>query len=201
MNPGLCPKCGDPLRLISKGFISKSYSVSCSSCGSVWQDYSAFLNDMEQALTSTLKENELEPWPYEVPIMLKKNETTYLVREKVGIHEGRKYSYQGSSSGVSFRVASGVWLRQGSSSGSAESRDIMKLLDTGELTLTNQRLVFTGGLKTIEVPLDEIIAVDVKEDNLLYVARKNKVRIEAFSIWFPNLMKEYIIKVIEKNID
>lgn len=201
MNPGLCPNCEKPLQKISKGFISKKYYLKCSSCGAIWDDAYKFLDDAEQASIEGLKKEGLQQWPFEVPIMLAPQEKVYVVRQNVGLYEGRRYSYSGSTSGISLRLAPGLWVRSGSGMGTGEIEDIMKLLDTGDLTLTDHRIAFVGSRKSIEIHFDHIVAVDVKEDGLLYIARKNKKRIEAFSMFMPNLMKEFIIMAYDENIN
>jgi len=123
---------------------------------------------------------------------LDKGETVYLVRENVGLYEGRRYTFRGSGLGVSLRLARGIWIRSGSGYGSAESEDIMKLLDEGSFILTNKRILFIGNKKSIQISLKSILAVDVKEDGLLYIARERKKRIEAFSMLLPRLTKEFI---------
>jgi len=69
----------------------------------------------------------------------------------------------------------------------------MKLLDEGSFILTNKRILFIGGKKSIQMSLKSILAIDVKEDGLLYIARERKKRIEAFSMPLPRLTKEFII--------
>ena len=203
-----CPRCSgsraDPenymsLSISSKGIFIKDYSLKCEHCCTIWEDSISFIQEAEEFSIRDLKKEGLEAWPFEVPIMLNKNETPYIVRQNVNLYEGRRFAYRSSSSGMSLRVAPGIWIRSGSGGGTAESEDIMKLLDTGDFTLTNRRAVFVGNKKTIEVPLRDIIAIDVKEDGLLYMARRNKKRIEAFSMHFPTLMKEFILMAYEKN--
>jgi len=202
-----CPRCSesraDPehyktLSMSSKGFFIKSFFVKCERCGTIWKDSVTFMNEAEEFFIRDLKEKGLEAWPFEVPIILKKNEIVYIVRENVNLYEGRRYTYRSSSSGMSLRVAPGIWIRSGSGRGTAESEDVMKILDTGDFIITNRRAVFVGNKKTIEIALKDIIAIDVKEDGLLYMARKNKKRIEAFSMHFPKLMKELILMACEK---
>lgn len=192
LNPGICPRCEGKLSVVSKGFIFKEYSVKCESCASIWENYSEFLNECEEASIETLKKEGLSPWPFKVPVLLRKNETAYLVRENVCLYEGRRYTYRSSGVGMSLRVARGVWMRSGTRSGSIESEDIMKLLDEGSFVLTNKRIIFVGDRKSIQIPLKHILAVDVKEDGLLYIARERKKRIEAFSMPLPKLTREFV---------
>lgn len=192
LNPGICPRCEGKLYVASKGLIFKDYSVKCQSCASTWNEYSEFLNEFEEASIETLNKEGLSPWPFEVPVLLRENENAYLVRENVGLYEGRRYTFRSSGVGMSLRLARGVWIRPGISSGSAESEDVMKLLDEGSFVLTNKRIIYVGDRKSIQIPLKQILAVDVKEDGLLYLARERKRRIEAFSMPLPRLTKEFI---------
>jgi len=191
LNPGICPRCESKLSIDSKGLIFKDYFLVCKSCDSIWKDYSEFLNEFEETSIETLKKEGLSPWSFEVPVLLRDNETAYLVRENVGLYEGRRYTYQSSGMGMSLRVARGVWMRSGSGSGSIENEDMMKLLDEGSFVLTNKRIIYVGDMKSIQIPLKQILAVEVK-DGLLYIARERKKRIEAFSMPLPRLTKEFI---------
>lgn len=192
LNPGICPRCEGKLSVASRGFISKTYFLRCNLCKAIWEDASVFLNEFEDASIEVLRKEGVSPWPFEVPVLLDKGETTYLVRDNVGFYEGRRYTYRSSGMGMSLRVARGLWIRTGSGGGSAQSEDIMKLLDEGCFVLTNKRIIFIGDKKSIQIPLRELLAIDIKEDGLLYIAREGKKRIEAFSMLLQRLTKEFI---------
>ncbi len=56
------------------------------------------------------------------------------------------------------RVAKGVYI--GGTSGRSISTQQWAALDTGRLTITNQRLVFVGGKEDRTIPLKKIVSVN-----------------------------------------
>ena len=85
--------------------------------------------------------------------------------------ELRTASYRGRSTGVSVRVARGVWLRQGGSRGTAEKSHVP--VAQGILVATNRRLIFTGDQKSVALPLEKITSFEPLADGLrLSDARK-----------------------------
>ena len=69
-------------------------------------------------------------------------------------------SWSGGYGGPSFRIAKGISFRLGGSGGTSESHDERRPIDTGTLVLTNQRLIFVGSKRTVNVPVQKIIGVD-----------------------------------------
>ncbi|MCJ7515308.1 MAG: SHOCT domain-containing protein [Dehalococcoidia bacterium] len=62
--------------------------------------------------------------------------------------------------GPTFRVTKGVSFRLGGVSGSSASHEELRTIDNGILTLTNQRIVFSGSLRTVSIQLGKIITVE-----------------------------------------
>jgi len=207
---GICPRCDGKLSIyIQRKFFTKVSSLYCPSCKAFWEDVFSLHKEMEQASIETLKRKGLsEPWPFEVPILLGKDEIAYLVlggeNIKVSFYEGRKYTYHSSSMGVSLRVTKGVWLHPRVGSGSVQSEDVLELMDTGKLVLTNKRLIFVGNKISISTELEKLISVetdaDIGQDGFLYIAKQGKQRIEAYLIRMPNLIREFILLDHEKNV-
>jgi hypothetical protein len=115
--------------------------------------------------------------PVETPIILKKNEEVRLVLPGITLMESRavrKASYGGGS----IRVAKGVRIH----TGAAESRSRQELqpIDTGTLTLTNKRFVFTGEKHTVNVGLGSIIAIEPYADAIA-LRRTRKQKTEYFT--------------------
>lgn len=202
----ICPRCDGKLSVSTeRRFLTKVSKLHCPSCNVFWEDIASFHTEMEQASINTLKKEGLsEPWPFEVPIMLGKGEIVYIVRSQVEFHEGRKQTFRSSGMGVSLRMAKGFWIHPRVGAGSAESEDIMKLIDVGSLVLTNRRLVFVGEKRSISTELGDLLAVDADVDTgqtgYLYVAKEGKQRVEAYLMPMPNLMKEFILLAHEKNV-
>ena len=78
LNPGICPRCKAKLSVGSKGLVFKKYLLKCESCSSVWDEASEFMNEFEEVSIKALREEGLKHWPFEVPVLLKKNEIVYL---------------------------------------------------------------------------------------------------------------------------
>lgn len=66
--------------------------------------------------------------------------------------------YNGSSSGISVRVAKGVSVRTGSHSGTPIRQDVRKFHD-GDLVITNKRVVFTGKDDSFDYAIHKISAI------------------------------------------
>lgn len=203
----VCPRCGSIGKLTlrtERKFLRTTAKLYCPNCGAFWEDMSSWRREIETMSIETLKREGLtEPYPFEVPIMLEKDEVPYLVWDVVDFYEGRKYTYNSQSIGVSLRVTKGVWLHPRIGEGSAESEDIMKLLDTGSLILTNKRIVFVGEKKAISTKLKDLISVEVGarigKAGFLSIAKRGKQRIEAYQMSMPNLTKEFILIAHEKH--
>ena len=65
-------------------------------------------------------------------------------------------NYQAGHAGV--RVAKGVWI--GGTSGRSVSTQQWAKIDTGLLTVTNQRVIFDGGQQDRTIPLKKIVSVN-----------------------------------------
>ena len=113
-------------------------------------------------------------------IFLEKNEQAFL-EEKTKLHETRAIrKYSGGMKGVGFRVARGVYVGAGSRSGTSESHQEWRLIDTGNLIITNQRLIFRGGKENRTISLKKILSVSVSLD-AIEVAVESKSK----SVVFP----------------
>jgi hypothetical protein len=114
---------------------------------------------------------------FHTEIVLKNDEILIISVPHVSYCEERVVGRRGSSGGVSFRVARGLWLRTGSF-GSKAVQEITEL-DMGEFVITSQRLIFVGNRKLIEYPLAKILCINASKTQLA-VARSGKQKIEYF---------------------
>ena len=71
----------------------------------------------------------------------------------------------------------GVSYRFGGFEGGTEQQIVT--LDTGEFTLTNKRLIFSGATKSVSYPLTKIVTVDILENGVA-INRDGKTKIEYF---------------------
>lgn len=93
----------------------------------------------------------------------RRGERTFAVIEEVGLVEARRTrgTYQGGSSGVSFRVMKGVSLRVGGSKGTfVAGEETPIVIDEGVAFVTNQRVVFRGPKQTREWKWANLISLD-----------------------------------------
>ena len=95
---------------------------------------------------------------FESDLILKRGERIIFSLPNIQYCEERSVRIKGTSSGFSIRVAKGVTYRTGGFEASTEMQ--ISLLDTGDLTLTNKRLVFNGPTKGQEIPLSKINTIE-----------------------------------------
>jgi hypothetical protein len=93
----------------------------------------------------------------ESPVPLQKNETAHFCFDRVYFLQDRaKREYVGGSSGVSFRVARGVYYHVGSHRGQSISHFELTPIGKGQLILTSMRLIFSGET-SFSIPLGKIL--------------------------------------------
>ncbi len=111
-------------------------------------------------------------------IVLKSGETA-LFADTCRLIEPRKrrgYS-SGRSSGVSVRIAKGVWYRTGSYRGTyVPGPELQTSVDVGRAVITTSRVIFTGSKTTREWRFDKLVVFDVEGDAvLIHVENRQKV--------------------------
>lgn len=90
--------------------------------------------------------------------------------------------YVGGYSGFSFRIAKGVRWHVGGSRGQSVSERAIVPVSQGYLCLTNQRIVFLGNPKSIEMKWAKILGVVPYEDGLqVQVSNRSKSPLFQFS--------------------
>ncbi len=116
-------------------------------------------------------------------IVLKAGEGMFATIANVSLVEDRRGAghYAGHSSGFSIPVASvggrSIRYRVGVNQGHFVQGDLHpEAVDNGKLFVTNQRVVFVGGKKTIECLFSKLISADVADGELaLSVSNRQKV--------------------------
>jgi hypothetical protein len=102
-------------------------------------------------------------------ILLKRGETDHLETDVQLLKSVTDRQWQAGYSGVSFRIAKGVRFNTGSVRGhSVVTGSHLEGVDAGSLVVTNQRVVFTGSLKTIELPIAKVVATHVYSDAIAF---------------------------------
>ena len=85
-----------------------------------------------------------------------KNGETAFAAVKAELQEVKTVGYSAGSSGVSVRVAKGVTLRTSGMRGKAVKE--MVCVASGELVVTDCRIIFAGDRKSFTIPLDEVLS-------------------------------------------
>lgn len=100
-------------------------------------------------------------------VVLKENEKLQMILPNMVLWEARSVrTSSGGYGGPSFRVAKGVSFRLGVFGSQSSSHDDLTEIDRGRLTLTNQRLVFTGAKRTSDIKLTRIVSVEPYKDGI-----------------------------------
>lgn len=93
-------------------------------------------------------------------IRLLKSEIPFYALKGVSFSEERKKTtYSGGSTGYSFRVTKGFWIRQSAFKGSPVTEESLTYIDDGDLIITNKHIYFSGGRKAFRVKLDKIVTL------------------------------------------
>lgn len=104
--------------------------------------------------------------PVPVPLMLKSGESGYMSVTASLARYVSSTRYVGGSHGVSIPLGHGFRYRVGAFAGQPVKSTELSEVDTGTVVLTNQRLVFVGAQKSVAVPIEKILSLEVFPDGL-----------------------------------
>jgi len=115
-------------------------------------------------------------------VILQKSETAHWA-EPGNILEERVVSrrYEGGSQGLSFRIAKGVSYRVGGHRGHLVTDKAVLPVSSGELIITNKRVIFRGDAKSFNVRLDKLLEINFFSDGVRLTDDKGKPRIVQLS--------------------
>ncbi|MBN9352382.1 MAG: hypothetical protein J0H55_17020 [Chitinophagaceae bacterium] len=144
-----------------------------------------------------LENNPLEMVP--VSINLQKGESCYFLTQ-CGWHElkteTQRFNYAGPT--VRFKIMKGVYYRAGSIATQPVKRDVLRLIDTGSLYLTNKRIIFTGVKRNKTIKLNKILSftpfsdgVEIGKDSGTQPFLSFSDRLDEFGIILSRLINEY----------
>lgn len=106
-------------------------------------------------------------------LLLKQSEIAYIEQPAtLTITENKAVGTTGRSSGVSMRVAKGMYVRTGGSGGRKIYDDVTTTYD-GILSVTNQRISFMQERKAFEIPLSKLTNT-TSDDKTLILQQGNK---------------------------
>lgn len=74
--------------------------------------------------------------------------------------------YTGGSSGFSFRICKGVSYRVGASRGHIVTDTAIVPISSGDLALSNKRVIFAGNAKSFTIKLDKLLNIELFGDGL-----------------------------------
>ena len=114
-------------------------------------------------------------------IFLSNGECMFLKEKESRLKETRAVR-KNSGSGLGFRVMKGVYL--GGYSGKSESHQEWRILDSGELVLTNKKIIFRGNNENRTIPIDKIVAVKVYTDGI-ELTTESKSKSSIFAVKNP----------------
>ena len=121
-------------------------------------------NTTTEATIAEATSGVLQPFD-SMPIAQHSDERFYLsCGEAQLIAEHHHARYVGGYGGFSFRVARGVYARTGASRGRRVDSVTVDVDDTGALYASNQRIVFVGSQRTIDIPLSRVVNIDAYTD-------------------------------------
>lgn len=102
-------------------------------------------------------------------LMAKRGEVVHLETSAALMKEVTMREFRAGSQGFSFRVAKGVRYRVGSTRGRMVNvGTTIQIADTGLLSVTNQRAVFMGDRKTIDMPYSKIVGMHLFSDAISF---------------------------------
>lgn len=101
------------------------------------------------------------------PFNLQKSERIYWLFQPVQYFEERTArEYVGGSSGVSIRIAKGLYWRSSAFRGRPVETTSLALIDAGLLALTNKHVYFSGSRTSFRVPYRKIVAFEPFTDGI-----------------------------------
>ncbi len=95
--------------------------------------------------------------------------------------------YRGGSSGMSVRVARGVYVRTGGFRGEREVEEERHIVDEGDLVITTKHVYFRGGSHRFRVRHDRVVGYDPLPDGFELTRDRMNARPERFYVgdgWF-----------------
>jgi hypothetical protein len=102
-----------------------------------------------------------------LPFIMQKDEVLIWAFQNVSYYELKtRTSFVGSSQGVSFKVAKGVYYRVGAFKGNPVKTEQTEYVAKGLIAYTNQNIYFVSTNKTFKIPFKKIISVQPYDDGI-----------------------------------
>ena len=112
---------------------------------------------------------------YEPNIILQKKEHCHY-KADVSLYENRKVTEGVRYAGPTYRlkIAKGFYYRLGNINTQRISKDVMTLIDSGELHITNKRIVFSGSKGTKTIRYNQIVNLNPYSDGVEIIKETGK---------------------------
>jgi hypothetical protein len=124
---------------------------------------------LKASLLRTLMEGQLPDVKIEgiLPFNLQKDEQIIWLFHDVDLLEHKtQRTYMGRSSGMSFRIAKGVYYRTGQFRGHPVETTHLATIDRGRFAATTKHVYFTGGSKSFRIPFSKIVSFEPFSDGV-----------------------------------
>jgi len=151
------------------------------------------LTDLEKGKLPEVPREEVEKY-----LILAPEEVCHCLVEAALLEAVRRRE-TGGYYGFSFRVARGVYLRTGRYTLPKITEEVQKI-DEGLLAVTNKRFIFIGDRRSVEVPLRNILSVELFQDSFS-VHRKAKKKREYFVVERPKLIAGILHVAVKKALE
>jgi hypothetical protein len=103
----------------------------------------------------------------QLPFNLQKDELIVWIFRGVPYYEQRtRIRYEGGYSGVSIRIAKGLYYRTGGFRGNPVATTNMVKIDNGILGVTNKHVYFAGGIKSFRIPYAKVVSFAPYSDGI-----------------------------------
>jgi len=131
-------------------------------------------------------------------VFLDAGETAFLEESSV-LFETRAVR-KSTGAGIGFRVMKGVHV--GGYQGQSESHQEMKSLDSGNLIITNKKLIFRGSKENRAIPLSKIMGLKMYSD-AIEIASSSRQKGSTFSVNNPYIWNVvvYVLRSVENPLD
>lgn len=165
--------------ILSDGIITEAEDRNIHEIANILQvENSQILNELtiiERHRRLRLIQQGVFPVLYINGIVLTTNEIAhFIVPAKIIEERVINQGYQGSSSGVSIRVAKGVSFKVGQSRGRLIKETGVVPVDAGDVILTNKRVLYKGQRKSFSFAFSDLMGYQIYTDGMDFVPNKGK---------------------------
>ena len=135
----------------------------------------------------------------QVPFRMMKSETLIWLFDNVEYHAMRtRREFRGGSTGISVRVARGIYLRQSAFKGRPLEVNEFAYVDTGLLGITTKHMYFTGPARSFRIRHSKIVSLTPFTDGISLTRDTANAKPESFRVedgWFIyNLLRHIEIE-------